>query len=603
MCGVAGIVDLKGFSVQSSRIDRMVASLRHRGPDDQGVWSDGEVTLGHTRLAVIDLTPTGSQPMVSRNRRYVITFNGEIYNHAAIRAELEQMHVTFRGRSDTEVLLEGYARWGAEVLQHIEGMFAFAVWDTQARELFLARDRFGEKPLHYVHYASEFMFASEIKGLLQAGSVGADWDPCALSDYLSFGYVLTPKTIYRDIRRLPAGNYAVLKDGRLDVRQYWDLRAAFTPKTTMSSDECAEQLRDRLNEAVAMRRIADVPLGSFLSGGVDSSSVIAAMCGGATQPLTFNIAFRTSGYDESEWARSVSRHLGTAHTSETLDLAADVFRALPAVFDEPFADTSAIPTWLLARMTRRHVTVALSGDGADELLAGYSTHTADEYYRHYHLVPGPARRVAAAMAERLPHDSARKIGADYKLRQFLIAGTDPPWRAHLRWRELFSAASKQRILNSQMIRETAGYDPFEVCRAYFDTASDLEFLDACLYVDVKTWLQDDILVKVDRTTMAHSLETRMPFLDTRLASWCAALPVDEKRKGRRGKIVLKNAMRSRLPDAVVNRPKSGFNAPTCGLSLDIPETNAYLAPGAAREHRTEFQRYSLAVLGLHLAKM
>jgi asparagine synthase (glutamine-hydrolysing) len=449
MCGIAGIIDLKGYMVYPERIERMNRALHHRGPDSQDTWLNGPVGLGHTRLAIIDLTPTGAQPMLSHSSRYVITFNGEIYNFLDLRQELERQGIRFRGTSDTEVLLEAYAQWGPQLLSRLEGMFAFAIWDSLTQELFLARDRFGKKPLHYVHRANEFLFASEIKALLAAGDFDLEWDAYALSDYLSLGYILTPRTLYRQVRRLPAGSYALLKEGTLSIHSYWNLHSAFEVKVNLSEDERIEQLCAYLDQAVARRCLADVPLGAFLSGGLDSSSVVASMAQSQSEPPhTFSMAFELRTYDESGWANQVAQHLGTRHFNETIAIEENqIFKTLIEIFDEPFADTSAIPMWYLSRLTRQHVTVALSGDGADEILAGYPTYQANHYFSMYRLLPEWTRQLLGQAAYALPHLSHRKIGPDYKLRQFLIGGAQTSsWLAHVRWREFFSPEAKARIM-------------------------------------------------------------------------------------------------------------------------------------------------------------
>jgi len=583
----------------------MNRAQRHRGPDGNGIWRNGSVGLAHCRLSIIDLTESGAQPMTSHSGRFIVTFNGEIYNFASLRSELERHGILFRGTSDTEVLLEAHELWGPSCLSRLEGMFALAIYDTVSSELFLARDRFGKKPLHYAHSGTEFIFASEIKGVLAAGNVSGNWDACAVSDYLSLGYILTPRTIYEQIRRLPAGCYAILRDGRLSIASYWALLSTFQSKVSLSEADRTSEFLAKFDEAVDCRRVADVPLGSFLSGGIDSSSVVASMRSKTTDPFyTFSIAFDNPSYDESTYAREVAVQLGTRHIDQTVD---PCDPALPSqlvdVFDEPFADTSAIPMWHLARLARRYVTVALSGDGADEILAGYSTYKADSLFGTYRLAPQSVRGLLGAWALKLGHSAHHKVGYDYRLRQFLIAGVSDARDAHSRWRELFPSEAKDRIMTREMQRKAKGYDPYDTFRSYFREARDLDFLDACLYVDTKTWLQDDILVKVDRTTMAHSLEARAPFLDSRLVSWASSLPTADKYARGLGKVILRRSMEARVPKFVIDRSKSGFNAPTDGIALDIHLDNGVITHEANGECRTEFQRYCLVVLALHLAKL
>lgn len=601
MCGIAGILDLKENPAPENRIRAMVQSLKHRGPDDQGIWIERNVGFGHTRLAIIDLSPSGHQPMISCSGRYAITYNGEIYNHRFLRKELEEAGIRFRGTSDTEVLLEGFAMWGPQVLDRLEGMFAFAVWDRTAKSLFLTRDRFGEKPLHYLLNGDQLLFGSEIKALLAAGGFDDSWDPEAISDYLSLGYILSPKTLYRQIRRLPAACYAIWNSGRLEIHEYWDLKSVFERKQRKVPSQLAEQLLAELDHSVEARSVADVPVGAFLSGGIDSSSVVAALCKMRPQPPeTFTISFDHPSYDESSWAALTARALGTHHHVQAVeDDDLTVFKGLPAIFDEPFADSSAIPMWHLAKMTRRFVTVALSGDGADEIMGGYPTYQADQWFRTYAKIPLIIRRGLGDFAMHWPHRRHSKVGMSYRIRQFFLAGTGSAPDAHSRWRELFSARQKANLLQAHWQRMLRDYDPFQTMERYFQNLRGMDFLDACMYVDMKTWLQDDILIKLDRTTMAHSLETRVPFLDSRLVQWCASLPISQKIAKGQGKLLLKIAMASRLPRKIINRKKSGFNAPTYMLPLDLSD-NEWLTAHAGEQCQTEYQRYALAVLGMHM---
>jgi len=566
MCGIAGRTTVDGRPL-ADQVGRMVRALSHRGPDAQHVWSDPHVALGHARLAIIDLSRHADQPMEDATGRHVIVFNGEIYNFKEIRSALEERGVRFRTSGDTEVLLEAYRAWGGDCLSRLNGMFAFAIWDRVERTLFLARDRLGKKPLYYYETADGGLaFASELKALRTAADAPREINPRALSQYLTHAYVLTSESIIKTVRKLEPGHWLMHIPGKpLRRGRYWDLAASFRDKRRHRSfGEAEEELRALIDDSVRLRLVGDVPLGAFLSGGVDSSTIVAAMCrlGDPRNVKTFSIGFAEKNFDERSHARRVADLLGIDHFDRVVT--PDIAAVMPRIFyfaDEPFADTSVLPTYELAEITREKVVVALSGDGGDELFAGYTTYMADRVHHWTNWLPTALVRPLKALVGWLP-PSHGKIGLDYKLRQFLAGHGLDGVAAHAMWRTMFSESEKRVLVQPEWRDAVLGCDPIEDFRRYEADVADCHYIDRMMYVDIKTWLADDILVKVDRATMAHSLEARCPLLDYRLAEFAASLPVDYKLKGLRAKHILKFSQRNRLPADILHRPKEGFSAPT-----------------------------------------
>ncbi len=566
MCGIAGCLSWDA-PPDLDAIRRMMAAVVHRGPDDEGLWSEGPIALGHRRLAIIDLSELGHQPMRDVDGRCRIVFNGEIYNFRELRRELESEGARFASHSDTEVILEAYKRWGIDCLSRLNGMFAFALWDNVRRQLLLARDRAGEKPLFYQPLdGGGVVFASDLNALRQHPAVGCRVNPAALSQFLSLGYVLAPHSLVDGVQRLPPAHALVAEQGHTrSARQYWNLAEHFMAKATFrSEDDAGDALAALLDDAVRIRLISDVPLGAFLSGGIDSSAIVASMnhARPADQNRTFSIGFGERGYDELPEARAVSAALGVRHQDAIVG--PDMSVALPRIAafqDEPLADTSAIPTYFLAEFARQHVTVCLSGDGGDENFAGYDTYTADKMRRLTAWAPRPLLKASAAAADALLPVRLEKVGPAEKLRRFLAGHSVDSRHAHYSWRLLASDQEKTRLLRPELREVVASHDPFAGFAAHFDDVRGAHYLDQAMYVDIKTWLADDILVKVDRMTMAHSLEARAPFLDHRVMELAASLPVDWKLKGFRKKHILKRSQRKRLPARTLVRPKRGFNAP------------------------------------------
>jgi len=585
MCGIAGFIDARGASGAPTRLLRAMGdAIVHRGPDGHGEFFDASsgVGLAHRRLAIIDLTVDGAQPMRSNSGRWVISFNGEIYNYRDLRRELTDAgYMQWRSQSDTEVLLVGVEQWGLhETLRRCNGMFAFALLDLQEKSLTLARDRFGEKPLYYGWAGDLFCFASELKALrVLPGWIG-EIDPVALGHLLRFAYVPAPHCIYRGLRKLPAGSSLTLRPGMTPgaqpvPRTYWSaLEAAKLARQQPlvgSPDTIVSEVERALDRAVSMRMHADVPLGAFLSGGVDSSVVVASMQAQASQPVqTFSIGFTDQEFDESTHARAVARHLGTNHTELVVNPqeALEVIPRLPEIYDEPFADSSQIPTFLVAQLARRHVTVSLSGDGGDELFAGYNRHAwAPSVWRRIERVPLVARRAVArallavspstwdciAVAAGFVLPAARQRLPGYKLHK--LAGVlDSAGPEELYQRLTSFWHGRQLPVRQAGPGEALILHP-ELWPQGFSAA------EMMMVVDAATYLPDDILSKVDRATMAVSLEARVPFLDPELYELAWRVPMDLKLRGGVGKWVLREVLYRRVPRDLIDRPKMGFGVP------------------------------------------
>jgi asparagine synthase (glutamine-hydrolysing) len=566
MCGISGQLNWNARP-DEGLVARMTRTIRHRGPDGEGLKTIGPVSLGHRRLAIIDLSPGGSQPMTDVSETMWIVFNGEIYNYRELRAELSALGSRFRSQSDTEVILESYKQWGVECLKRLNGMFALALWDGNARTLLLARDRLGKKPLYYyVRPDGTMTFASELKALCEDPRLDRALNPRALSQYLSLNYTLTSDVIIEGVRKLRPGHHAVCaRDQPVAERPYWNLADHFQrPSPYRSPAEAAEALRALMDDSVRARLVSDVPLGVFLSGGIDSSTLAASMCQALppAEVRSFSMGFREKSFSEIAEARATAAGLGVTHRDMETD--ADVSTLLPKIAyhaDEPFADTSLIPTYLLAEFARKHVTVCLAGDGGDEVFAGYETYIADKLHHLFQWLPSPIVRGAAAVAPALLPVSFDKVSLDYKVRQFLSGQGYSQARAHYHWRTIFSEAEKADLLVPEIWRQVAQHDPFEEFETFDRDVAGCDYLSRALYVDVKTWLVDDILVKADRASMAHGLEVRTPFLDYRVVEFAASLPIQWKLNGLKKKHILKLSQRGRLPDAVLDRPKQGFNAP------------------------------------------
>jgi asparagine synthase (glutamine-hydrolysing) len=563
MCGIAGVVSAQG-PVDREILQRMTNSLRHRGPDDEEYFMSGSsvegfgVGLGFRRLAIIDLAG-GRQPMANEDESIWLVCNGEIYNCQELRLELEAKGHRFRTHCDVETLLHLYEEHGRDCLKRVNGMFALAIWNSRTRVLFLARDRLGKKPLYYRDTPTQILFGSEVKALLQHPECPRELDRRSLSKYLAYEYVPSPDCIFKGIRKLPAGCTLEWKTGGGMVRRYWDVSF---PASRASSEEgqVAEELRARLREAVRLRLISDVPLGVFLSGGIDSSTLVALLAElrPAAQIKTFAIGFREQSFDESTYARRVANFFGTEHHEEILT-SRTLLEVLPNVagfLDEPLADASIIPTYLLARFTRQHVTVALGGDGGDELFAGYPTFPAHRLTGYYRMPRWIHERIIRPLAEKLPV-SNENFSLDFKLKRFLRGiGYAPEVRDQV-WLGSFAPDEQRELLN----RTEVEIDPYEDVRAAARACPTSDPLERLIYLYCKFYLAEDILVKVDRATMACSLEARAPFLDYTFIEFANSIPPGLKLKGLTTKYILKAAMRGRLPPDILGRGKKGFGIP------------------------------------------
>jgi asparagine synthase (glutamine-hydrolysing) len=505
--------------------------------------------------------------MGDRSGRYWITFNGEIYNYRAIRAQLETIGLTFRTQSDTEVLLYAYITWGIECLQHLNGMFAFAVWDDVEKRLFLARDRLGEKPLYYSRLpGGGLVFASELKALRLHPMVPRRINSRAVSQFLSLNYILSNECIIDGVQKLAPAHYLIVESGKSHAPQcYWDLAKHFREKREFESDEEAtEELNSLIKDAVDIRLVSDVPLGAFLSGGLDSSTIVAAMTRlrPSHQNLTFSSGFSEQSFSELPKARFVAQYLGVDHHDQTMENnTAIALKQIVRYADEPFADTSIIPTFFLSQFAAKHVTVCVTGDGGDELFGGYETYIADRIHGALHQLPGPIIKLLNLLANALMPSKLDKVSLDYKLKKFLSGAHLDQDPAHYHWRTIFSLTEKQELVRAEHHAEVLGIDPCLSFLAHAREVADVNFLDRAMYTDIKTWLVDDILHKVDRASMANSLETRAPFLDHKLVEFAASLPVHLKVRGLQKKYLLKKSQRQFLPANVIGAKKQGFNAP------------------------------------------
>lgn len=561
MCGICGIVDFEGRFDGDAAVRRMTVQLAHRGPDDEGVLSQPaspgnapRVTLGHRRLSIIDLSPAGHQPMRARTDDTAVVLNGEIYNFQEKRAECADY--PFRSRTDTEVILALYERYGEAFVQHLDGMFALALWDGRREKLLLARDRAGKKPLYYFKGERFFVFASEIKALLALTAVPGKPDEGALALYLTFGYVPTPDTIYQGIRKLEPATLMVLdRNGLAHSRPYWRYPTGEVGNAPESVGPAAVKLRGLLTDAVRRRMVADVPLGAFLSGGIDSSIVVGLMSGLSREPVrTFSIGFEGDpAYDESAYARLVAEKFRTHHTEfRVRPRAVELLEKIIWHYDEPFGDSSAIPTYIVSQLTREHVTVALSGDGGDEVFGGYERFAAALWTEQLPRSLFEAGRLLTRLLPAPPHPKSRRRRIK---RFFEKAGLPLPDR-YLEWNSFFTRGELASLRVS--CEGSRISDPF---REYLESDPSASLLQRILHLNFRTYLLDDLLVKTDRMSMAHGLEVRCPFLDTGVVEWAARLPDRLKIRGTRLKYILREAFREFLPRQILRRRKMGFGVP------------------------------------------
>ncbi len=570
MCGIVGSAwTIPDRALTSEQLAAMTDRIAHRGPDDSGVYRDEHAALGFRRLAIVDLAG-GHQPLSNEDGTIWTVFNGEIYNFPALRRRLEARGHTLRTHSDTEVLVHLYEDEGTGLFELLRGMFALAIWDAPRKTLILGRDRLGQKPLIYRHDGSRLLFASELKALLTLPETEfpRHVDPKAVDRYLTYGYIPHPGTILKDVYKLPPAHYAVWHDGKLTLGRFWD--PDWNAEKTFAPGEDIERLRGLLSEAVAEQMIADVPLGAFLSGGIDSTVIVGLMQRAATQPVrTFSIGFDDPAFDETRYAEAAANYLGTTHHSfKVVPKAWETLPALADQFDEPFADSSALPTWYVSRETRREVTVALTGDAGDELFAGYDRYRAVALSAMIDRLPeGPRGVLSGPLARALP-TSVRAKTRLRALRRWLEAVGDEPVARYLRWVCMFDEPSRAGLytdawLDTLASNPTEEADPAAILRRAFDAASKRDAVTRATVADLLTYLPCDLLVKVDMASMANSLECRGPFLDHRVVELAVSLPIGRKLRLRKGrsKFILKQAFAELIPPAIRTRPKMGFGVP------------------------------------------
>ena len=582
MCGITGGVWTEPEkAISQETLQRMTDVLRHRGPDDEGAYCSefacGEtgtgVALGHRRLAIIDLAG-GRQPLSNEDNSVWVVFNGEIYNFRSLRQRLEAAGHEFRTHSDTETLVHLYEDEGPGFLQYLVGMFALAIWDGHRRQLLLARDRLGQKPLVYCQEPGRLLFASELKSLLEVPGLPREIDPQAIDEYLTYQYVPHPRTIFRGIAKVPPGHYAVYRDGKLDVQAYW--QPDFNVEEPLPADEYVRQLRSTMTVAVESQLQSDVPLGAFLSGGIDSSIIVGLMRQLSGGPVrTFCIGFPVPEYDETRYARIAAGHFGTLHEEFRIEpRAVEVLPKLVWHYDEPFADSSAVPTWYLSQLTRQHVTVALSGDGGDELFAGYPRYQAVWLAGWLDRLPGPLRRVLAGRFWQHLPGSARQKSIVRHWKRFVEALNQTPAQRYLEWIAIFGAARRRGLYTEEFARTLLGDCPnsrpsengtvpfpHDFLAAAWARSSRRDPVTAVSLADLLTYLPGDLMTKVDIASMAHGLECRQPFLDHRVVELAARMPVGLKFRHGRGKRILLRTFADMLPKPILQRGKMGFGVP------------------------------------------
>lgn len=630
MCGITGFYSVNGHQEQDARarLGEMTDTLRHRGPDEEGYYVDSHVALGHRRLSIIDLS-SGQQPMVSQDGGYLISFNGEIYNYLEVRTELQQLGHRFLTKSDTETILLAYIQWGEACVERLFGMFAFAIWDKLKRQLFLARDRVGKKPLYYHWNGKEFFFASELKALRKVGGCPGVVDLQALDCYYSFGYIPSPRTIYLNTSKLEPAHTLLVSGNGLVKKRYWQVR--FQPRQGLTLSEATEEFEALLDEATRCRLMSEVPLGAFLSGGLDSTLVVSSMAKAMASPvMTNSVGFGEKRFNELELARLVADHLRTNHTEYIMEpRAAEVLPRIAFHFDEPFADSSAVPTWYVCQMARQNVTVALSGDGGDESFGGYTF----RYLPHIWecdlraRIPASVRSLLFAPLGRAWLGSAR-LPKLLRLKTYIenlaVGNAEAFYRDLINLRQ----DTREKIYTEDFKSGLRGFTPFEMLAPLYTdekyiasvTGRDRallreEALARAQFTDINFYMTEDVLVKVDRMSMAHALEVRSPLLDHRIIEFAANLPAHLKINGQRGKIVPRELSAQRLPKQILDLPKRGFSIPAAewlrGELKDQAESAVFASRGIAadtlnrkvlarlwNEHQTRKRDHNVFLWGL-----
>jgi len=561
MCGITGFVNAGGDAVDRSVLEAMNQAIIHRGPDEDGFYVNQNVGLAMRRLAIIDLSG-GQQPIFNEDRSKAIVFNGEIYNYQSLRDDLVKRGHKFYTRSDTETIIHLYDEYGAGCLDHLRGMFALAIWDIRERSLFIARDRVGKKPLLYSHQQNgDLIFGSEFQAVLKHPSISREVDHQAIDSYMSYLCVPAPQTAFKQIRKLEPGHWLLWKDGKVETKRYW--LPDFSKKIKIDENEAIEETTRILRESTKLRMISEVPLGAFLSGGVDSSIVVALMAQESSTPVkTFSIGFEEQDFSELKYAKRVAEHVGAEyHEFIVRPNALDVLPTLVEHYGEPYADSSAVPTYYVSKETRKHVTVALNGDGGDESFAGYERYMAMEIAEVYKRIPKALRGAFIEGPINMLPSSELKKTRIRDVQRFLTSANEDRMQRYFRWMSTFKPALKPDIYTAEFAAQLNGHKASEVLDRWFDSAAGLGILDATLLTDQMTYLPNDLLVKVDIASMANSLEARAPFLDHNLIEFAASLPENLKMNKFRTKSLLKKVAGRLVPSEVVYRKKMGFGVP------------------------------------------
>jgi len=561
MCGIVGITNANSRPVERGILEKMNQAILHRGPDDDGFYVHENIGLAMRRLSIIDVAG-GKQPIYNQDKTTCIVFNGEIYNFQELRESLEKHGERFYTHSDTEVILHLYDRYGADCVQHLRGMFAFAIWDERDKSLFIARDRIGKNPLLYSHQPNgDLIFGSEFRALLEHPAISREVDYEAIHHYLSYMCVPAPLTAYKQIRKLEPAHWLRWKDGEIKTQRYW--LPDFQHKIKISEQEAEEETLRLLREATKMRMISEVPVGAFLSGGVDSSTIVALMAEVSSTPVkTFSIGFEEQDFSELKYAKQVAQHIGSEH--HEFIVKPDALEILPTLIEhygEPYADDSALPTYYVARETRKHVTVALNGDGGDETFAGYERYFAMQMAEKYHKIPAPVRKIFIENAIKLLPTSELKRSRARDLKRFLQAASLPTVERYLNWSSAFTRNAKAELYGENFKREVAGHETSDFLATWFARGNGIGIADKAMFTDQQTNLPNQLLVKVDIASMAVSLEARSPFLDHKVIEFAAALPEKLKLKGTEPKALLKKVASRLVPREVLYRRKMGFGVP------------------------------------------
>ncbi len=572
MCGICGIIDFGGKPIQEDIIRQMCQTMIHRGPDDEGIYINHQsavtsqqlkpsVGLGHRRLSIIDLSSAGHQPMCNEDRNVWIVLNGEIYNYEELSEDLRARGHKFKSNTDTEVVIHLYEEYGEDCVKQLRGMFAFAIWDEKKQTLIIARDRPGKKPLLYYHKDNLFCFASEFSSLLASGLIDEEINPKAIHYYLTFGYIPSPMTIYKDVYKLSPAHLLILRNGQVDIKQYWSLD--YTRKIEISEEDAANEVLRLLKEAVKIRLHSDVPLGAFLSGGIDSSTVVALMSQLTDKKVkTFSIGFDERDYNELKFAKKVASAFDTEHHEFVVrPKALELLPLLVEHYGEPYADSSAIPTYYVSRQTKQHVTVALNGDGGDEVFAGYERYQAVLLSEMYQKIPAILRNPLFQTIGNLIPDSSGQKDRLKRIKRFIEGAHLPLSKRYLQWIGIFTEKARNDMYTDEFLRKVSDSDPLRIISKTLNSSNGLSILDRLLHADTMTYLPDDLLVKVDITSMANSLECRSPFLDHYLMEFAASLPAEYKLRRFIKKYILKKAVENIIPKDNIYRRKMGFAVP------------------------------------------